>query len=512
MFGTTSFFGIALSPQSLSAGAVVTGLTIATISHIIIAFTRYRKSHSHHDSVLTAINTNIPPILIAGITSLLGFLSMNLSQMPPLKDMGNSSALGIAFSIIYSLTLFPCLLLLFPQKITDHFSYQYNHLFQHWANWLLKKPQKKVFSIMILSIAFSLGNYFNKANDYFAHYYDKSFEFRVANDFADKNLAGLYTLEFDLKPKENESINSSLYLSDLDNFKQWLIAQPEVQHVITLADIIKMMNQVLHNNNAELYNIPEDNTLIAQYLLMYEITLADSEIIEQLTGSTRSSSRVIATITSAPSKDLISLENRSRYWLEQNTSYLVIEPPASIALLLTHIVDDVINSGFKSGLLALVLISIIMLFALKPLALGLISLIPNVLPFIIAFGIWGYFNGNIIASSVIVIAVTLGIVVDDSIHYLYKVRYNIVHENLPAKEAISLALVQTGPAIIITTLCLALAFIVSSFSHFLPSVYFGILTIMILISALILDLTLLPLLVYLYFKRKISYHTNLSAN
>ena len=499
MFGTSSLFGIALSPQSLSAGAVVTGMTVATISHIMMAYIRYQPLYKHRDSVKKAVFSNLSPILLASITTVFGFLSMNLSQMPPLRDMGNTSALGIVFSLFYCLVFFPCLLLLSRPQLRSGFLQVPGQWFRQWGAWLLEHPIKKLVVAVLLCAGLAAGNYFNQANDYFVQYYDDSFAFRQANDFADQHLAGLYTLEFDLPPASSNSITSAAYLAELDNFKQWLMQQSEVHHVSTLADVIKMMNQVLHDNKPAQYQIPDSDALIAQYLLLYEISLSDSRVVDQLAPHDRSSSRVIVTTRSMSSAPLLSLEQRMMQWLDDNTTQFSVQQPTSIVLLLTHIVDDVISSGYHSALLALLFISLIMFIVLRPLALGAISLLPNLLPFIIAFGLWGYLEGTIIASSIIVIAITLGIVVDDSIHYLYKVKHAIEYEQLSARDAVIRALEKTGPAIAITTLCLTLAFLVSTLSHFLPSVHFALLTAMILVFALLLDLTLLPLMVYLYF-------------
>ena len=500
MFGCAAFLGIKISPQSLASGVILTGITVATISHMLMSFVRY--DNDYQDNIYSCVFDNLQPITFAGMTTLLGFLSMNLSLMPPLRDLGNTAAIGIAFSMLYSIVLFPCLLLLFPIKLTDHYSSHCEKYFKKLGDVLLCSPRRNFLFIILLLILVSFGNQYNKNNDYFAHYYDKSFQFRVSNDFADENLAGLYTLEFDLPTRGKQTINDAGYLEEIDRFKQWLLTLPEVKHVATIADVIKMMNRVLHNNDDDFYNVPENSNLIAQYFLLYEISLADTQVLDHLINVSRDSSRVIVTVTSMSSQPMLELEEKIIHWLNHNTTQLSVHHATGILMLLTQVVDEVILSGFESALVALFFISLIMIIVLRPLVLGSISLLPNVLPFIVAFGIWGFVSGDILAASTVVIAITLGIVVDDTIHYIYKVKYCIDERGLNARQAVITALQEVGPAILLTTVCLAMGFFVSSFSHFMPSVFFGSLATLILFVAFVLDVSILPLMVFMYFQRK----------
>ena len=137
-------------------------------------------------------------------------------------------------------------------------------------------------------------------------------------------------------------------------------------------------------------------------------------------------------------------------------------------------------------------LSFLMIFALRSLKLGLISFLPNLLPAVVAFGVWGVLNGVVNLGLSVVVGMTLGIVVDDSIHFLSKYRRARREKNLGTEDAIKYAFSSVGRALVVTTVILVIGFLVLSTSAFEMNSSMGLLTAITILLALIIDFFMLP--------------------
>ncbi len=175
---------------------------------------------------------------------------------------------------------------------------------------------------------------------------------------------------------------------------------------------------------------------------------------------------------------------------------------ASPSLMFAHIGERNVVSMLGGTAIALVLISILLIFALKSFRIGVVSLIPNMVPALIAFGVWGIFVSQIGMSLAIVAGMTLGIVVDDSVHFLSKYLRARREKNLDPTEAVRYAFSQVGKALVVTTIVLAAGFSVLTFSTFTMNSDMGILTAVTIVIALITDFLLLPAILITYEKEQ----------
>jgi len=495
MLGLGAWLGIALSPISMNAISVLTGIVIAALCHVLVQVAQRMDALGYRQAVTTAMQLNSKPISLTAFTTIVAFLSLNLSEIPPLRDMGNLVALGTLLSLVVALFLFPALLLLWRVPIRDFTQWQ-TGLFRHYGEWLLRHGGKVSLVIAISSAVLLYAAQFNQVRDYFAGYFDKSFEFRVANDFADQHLSGLFHLEYTLVAKGEAGVTDVGYLQTLQQFADWLQAQPEVKHASTFAAVIERMNEVWHDNDPAWYKIPASNEEAAQFLLVYELSLPDTHSLTHILNLERTASRVVVNLTSLPSDQLFALEARAESWLQQHDTHLASYSVTGLTYMLTRIFTDATVSGLKSAVLAFLLIAGTLIVVFRSLPLGLVSLIPNVLPFGMALGIWAMINGDLVLTTSAVVTITLGIVVDDTIHFLHKVRYFVLEQGMAVQQAIIQTLVEVGPAIVITTVSIGTGFFLLVFSAFLPTAHFGILSTIILVLALILDLSLMPILLY----------------
>ena len=252
----------------------------------------------------------------------------------------------------------------------------------------------------------------------------------------------------------------------------------------------------MHGDDPSYYKLPANRELTAQYLLMYEMSLPYGLDLNNQLNVDKSATRVSATFEAMGSTELIILENKSRDWFQQHAPELKVVI-ASTNLVFAHIGERNMSSMLMGSAIALVLISMLVGLSLKSLRLGLISLVPNIAPAAIGFGIWGMFDGQINLALSVVTSITLGIVVDDTIHFLSK--YQLAkNSGLSTPDAIHSAFSHVGRALLVTTIVLGIGFMVLTLSNFKMNADMGLLTAIIIVIALIVDFILLPALLLIF--------------
>ena len=246
----------------------------------------------------------------------------------------------------------------------------------------------------------------------------------------------------------------------------------------------------MHGDDQSWYQIPEDRELAAQYLLLYEMSLPYGLDLNNQLNIDKSAVRLTVTIKNVGSREMVALEDRAREWMAENGPDIRLTA-ASPSLMFAHIGETNMKSMIKSIFLAFVIISGILVFALKSLRLGLISLLPNILPALVGFGFWSLISGEINLALSIVSSMTLGIIVDDTVHFLSKYQY-ARKDGMDAEAAVRYAFASVGRALMITTIVLALGFSMLMFSAFRLNSDMGMATSLVIVIALIIDFFLLP--------------------
>ncbi|MDA3789852.1 MAG: MMPL family transporter, partial [Desulfobacula sp.] len=255
----------------------------------------------------------------------------------------------------------------------------------------------------------------------------------------------------------------------------------------SLADFIKDMNESFHNENHEYYKIPDARPLIWQYLLLY-----DSKDIDDFVNDSYNRARISARLSTHSTSEKLSLLNTIKTYIDKYPleSDMEIKVPGK-ALQEVNIINSLVKGQVVSLVLASSIIGICMFIVFRSFYLGIISFIPNLFPLLINFGIMGAFKIPLNTATALISAVALGIVVDDTIHFISE--YRLQRKEKKSKElSIEAAIVRKGRAIITTTLILSAGFSVLALSSFVPTIQFGILTTIIMLTAIVGDLVLLP--------------------
>ncbi|TCK19307.1 hypothetical protein DFR30_2617 [Thiogranum longum] len=490
--GLAGWIGIRMTPPVGSAPTIVLTLAVAHCVHLLVALMHnMTKGMDKRAAMFEALRVNFQPIALTSLTTTVGFLSMNFSDAPPFRDLGNIVAMGVIAAWVYSFVFMPALVMILP--IRTHANQETASKWMSSLGEFVLNNRRMLFwgnLALLVVLAFSITR--NELNDQFVEYFDDSIEFRRATDFVTDNLTGIYTIDYSLKTGGSGSINEPEQLQVIENFANWYREQPEVIHVNVITDIIKRLNMNLHGDDRSWYRIPESRELAAQYFLLYEMSLPYGLDLNNQIDIDKSASRMTVTVNNLTTNELLLVEARAREWLEANAPAHMHTVGASPAIMFAHITSRNIRSMLKGNAMAMVLISFMLIFAFRSIKFGLLSLVPNLMPAIMAFGLWGLLVGEVGVSLSVVVAMTLGIVVDDTIHFMSKYLRARREQGLSAEDAIRAAFSSVGVALIMTSIVLIAGFAVLALSSFKMNAGMGLLTAITIALALFADFLFLP--------------------
>ena len=432
-------------------------------------------------------------MFLASLTTALGFLSMNFSEVPPYRHLGNFVAFGIAMSFLLSVTFLPAMLSLLPIRPGSDRRLG-GRLLRSMADFALRRRKALLWGWTLVVIAMVLAIPRNELNDVLVHFFDESVEFRRDTDFMDERLSGNTVLDYSLEASAADGVTDPLFLAEVSDFAEWFREQPSVRHVSVITDTFRQLNQSMHGDDPAHYRIPESQELAAQYLLLYELSLPLGLDLNNQIDTSRSATRMTVSSRTLYSRDLLDLNARAEAWLEDNAPEIAGVNSSGPSALFAYIGQRNIRAMLFGTMVVLIAISAILLAALRSLRLGLVSIVPNLLPAVMGFGVWGLTVGQVGLSLSVVVAMTIGIVVDDTVHFLTKYRRARREYGQSPEEAVHYAFETAGRALFTTTVVLVAGFMIFAFSPFIPTAQVGVLTATIIGFALLADLSLLPAL------------------
>lgn len=499
-FALGCYANITYSMMTFNAVIIIITITIAHCIHIIKHFQQVYSEHTKFEALEQSLNINALPVTLTSVTTLLGFLSLNFSQLPPVVSLGNVAAIGVVLCWLFSFTVLPALILMLPFNRGVVGKDKTNTLMLRCADAVIVHKREILLATGLFSIVMITLSFQNILNDRFSEMIEKPHVFRSDNDKVDEYFGALYDINLSMDSGVENGITAPGYLASVDAVATWLRAQPEVKSVTSVTDIFKRLNVNLHDNDDDFYVIPESQALAAQYLLLYEMSLPFGLDLTNQISFDKRESRIWVTFASMDTREIFEFTARMQRWQADNLPEAYRSTPTSVAVMWAHLSYDSLASSIKSSLLALLLISAIMVLALKSFKYGLISLVPNLFPTAIGFGIWYLMNGEINMGLTSVMIITIGIVVDDTVHFLSKYKYARESLSQSAEGAVRYAFQTVGSAILITTLVLITGFSLLILSQSVSNTSLGILTAMILFSAVLLDFLLLPVLLLFFDK------------
>ena len=510
--GLGGWAGLPMTAPSAVAPIVVLTVAIANCVHIFsslvhalrsgaspaygargegVSFPPAETGEPKRVAIVESMRVNLQPVFLACLTTTLGFLSMNFSDVPPLRHMGTFVAFGVGAAFVFSVTLLPALLSLLPIRVRATGDRR-DAAMAALGEFVIRRRRMLGWGFCAIVLALVVSIPRNELNDVFLHYFDESVEFRRDADFTVENLTGLYTMEYSLASGGPGEISDPAYLSDVAAFAEWYREQPETIHVNVITDTFRRLNMSVHGDEPAEYRLPASKEIAAQYLLLYELSLPFGLDLDNQISVDKSATRMTVATKTLSSNEVIALDRRALRWLTGHAPNIARAESAGGTLMFAYLGRRNIVAMLLGTTIALVGISLVLVLALRSLRLGLASLVPNLVPGAMGFGIWGWAVGEVGLSLSMVTAMTLGIVVDDTVHFLSKYRRARRELGCASPDAVRIAFRTVGRALLTTSLVLVAGFVVVSLSSFELNAGMGRLTALVIALALFADFFLLP--------------------
>jgi len=493
--GLAGWLNLHLTATSSGMPTIVMTLAVADSIHILVMFlNEMRAGRSKEDALLESLRVNKMPVFITSITTAGGFLILNFSSVPPLVTFGNMCAMGIVAAYLYSVVFLPALISVLPFRVKTGADLETRGM-NLLAEWVIERRTQLLGATMVIALGLSLALPRLDFRNNWVNWFDNRTEFRQDLIYVEENLTGSNAIEFSLPASGPGGITDPEYLNTLAEFSDWVRSQPEVHQVNTLADIVKRLNRNMNGDEDAHYRIPEERELAAQYLLLYEMSLPYGQDLNNQINIDKSATRVQIITADLDSKETNDLKLECEAWLQDNApNYMGVAKGTGNAVMFASIAEDTIRTITISTPIALLAVSGLLIFMFRSLRYGVISVVPNIVPVAMAFGTWSLVVGRVNFGLACVAGMSIGIVVDDTVHFMSKYLRARREHGYNAEDSVRYAFRSIGKAMISTSVVLILGFVVMAQSVFKFNANMGVLTTLCIMFALFTDLFLLPAL------------------
>ena len=497
-FGIIGYLDITYNSMLAAIPGILLAICLADAVHILTSYFHYiSEGKSNIESLTKSLEKNFVPTILTTITTMISFLSISVSEIQPIHDLGLMAAFGTMTAWLMSYLIIGSTFSLFDNymnkqaiKISNK-----NGLHQttnYLTNLIYKHKKIIIFTFSIITIvSFSLSLK-NEVNSDPIKYFDKSLTIRKAYDFISTKLNGLRGVELVADSGIKEGVKNPEFLRKVEKYIEWLKKDPSITQVKSILEVIKKLNQVVHQDNKTYYQIPETQKEVAELLFLYSIGLPQGmDLNNQITlDNSKLRFRVVWDIETSKESSI----KLDKILLKAKEFDLNISAGGNLPIYI-RMNNLIVSSFFQSLISALILVTILIFFLFRDIKIALLSMLPNLIPIILGGALLFVMGHFIDIGTSMVIVVCLGIAVDDTIHFIVNYLKQRNKGNT-TKDSIINTFLTTGKALIITTILLVAGFGSFIFADFVPNQKFGILCSIILTVALLTDLLFLPAILF----------------
>jgi hypothetical protein len=474
----------------------IVAVGIADAMHLLWIYTVARKDGmDNHTAIGYSIGQNLLPMILTALTTAVGFVSLNVSQIIPIKTLGVATASSALLALVLTILFIPAVLAILNPRIqrkekksTQESTMSFARLY---TRFIILHDKKIIVTAIAFFSVIGLGLMYTKVDSNTVRYFREDVPFRQTVTFMQENITGPMVYEVVVDSKIKDGIKSPAFLQTVERFSDDFKHQyPHLRHINSLADVVKKFNQVMNNSKT----IPSNQELIAQYLLLYSLSLPQGMEINDRVDVDERFLRVTAQMNVVnTSQDLEMIQWVQEWWKE--TPYAAKVNGQTV--MFANMQHDVTDTLTQSILLSIATVTFILLLFFRNIRMIPFVIIPNVLPVLLILGMMGWMNISVDIGIAIAASIIIGIAVDDTIHFLVKYK-DARRRELGLEDALTYVMQYSGATIIFTTVILSCAFMIFSFSQFIPNVNFGIVTAVALMFAVVIDLVLLPTMLSVY--------------
>lgn len=509
LLGTFGFMASAGIPITLVSQILPSFLLIVGIAdtvHILTIFYRnYNRCGDKKQAIIDAVGFAGLPVLMTSITTACGLLSFAWADMATVAQLGYAAPVGVLFAFIYTIVLLPVFIAIFPVRQKKVATADSKNTIDSIFNWIASTTTRRPYTVTIISGLIVTLSFYSALSVRFSHnistWFPEDSDIRIATNVLDTVNGGSVMLEALIDSGKEKGLHDPDFLnrmdesiSDIGNFE---VSGIQAGKVWALPDVLKETNRALNKDINSAYSIPKKQELIAQELILFESSGSDD--LEDFTDSTY---RIGRFSILAPFSDAVLYADYTKKIQEYLTKQF---PDSSVILtgkiqLFSKIVSNALTTMAKSYTFAMVVITLLMIVMVGRIRIGLMSMAANLTPLICILGLMGMKNINIDLSTMLVGSLILGIIVDDTIHFLHHFRRSFDRTG-DVEMAVRETLITTGRALFITSMVLCGGFFIYMVGSLANNFRFGIISGGAIIFALLADFFLVPALLSIAYGR-----------
>jgi len=498
--GSIGFMSGDIAQPFIMVPILIATLAVADCVHLFtLYFQNLDSSRKSKEAMLESLKLNLQPLFLTSLTTAIGFLSLNLAPVEPLRGIGNGVAVGVFLAFIFTVLLLAPIVSYFNVKQSKNINFQKN-IARKLGKFSIKNYKRLLVIVPVISCFLMAFIPLNKTNDNPLEFYSERYTTSAADSkWISQRIGGTFPVSYELNSQG--IVSDPEFLREVDKFSEWLASNKEVLHVSSLSKIMKNLNKTLHGKQDEWNIIPTEPDLSAQYLFFYEMSLPYGLDLTNSISQNKESIKLVASLKELGSLEYREFAKRVENYASQNMPEDMVSIGTGTRPIFAFMSNMLITQLIYALGIGIVLITATIILFFRSLRYGMLTSVTNLLPIGVAFGIWAIVSGEISMLVGIGMGTTLGIIVDFTVHFLSKYLHARRHKNLNAEEAVEYAFETVGFALIITSFSLILGFLVLLQAFFIPIHGFVLFSSIAFLSALIIDLLLFPALLITWDKR-----------
>ncbi|WP_339858606.1 efflux RND transporter permease subunit [Pseudohongiella acticola] len=502
--GTLAWADIALNSVSVMAPLVVVIIAVANTAHILSVFRQQLADGvTSAQAMQQSLAFNLRPVSLAALTTAIGFASLNYASAPAISQFGSIVALGVVFAWLLSFLSFPALVMMAGTAVND---IRLANAFLRYCQHLVAHYHRVIFyGVIVAGLIAAALLPLNKPDFDRLDFIDQDSPLHAYYALLSERMQRGTVMNYGIvannpansTPLPDGAIDPE-FLQRVDELSVWLRQRPDVLDAASLVDVVKTINDTLEGSqagdNVDNYRLPESAELVEQHLMNYVSVQQDSYALANFINTDFSTIRLFITTTPLSNQGIIDLDVAiGEFFTDAFAGDAMRLMRGSSTLLFARMDRTVTVELIQSYLISLVMITAALTIGLRSLYFGLVSVVPNLLPATLVFGLWGLLVGTVDPFVMMLFSISIGLVVDDTVHILSTYQRQR-QQGLPVDSAIQAAVTKAGPALAITTAVLALGALILLMASTLYFQQAARLLVPIVVLALILDLTFLPVL------------------
>tara|TARA_Y100001933_G_scaffold17312_1_gene15039 strand:+ start:4034 stop:6286 length:2253 start_codon:yes stop_codon:yes gene_type:complete len=489
--GAASAVGLVINTATATAPLIVFTLVVAAAMHVFLHIVREERlddSLAVRAAVKVAVNANWKPVVLTALTTAIGLSSMVFVTAPPLRELGLVSAFGVVIGAAMTLLVVPCWFSYLSRLRTSNYLAFVQRGMNRYASWIeLAKPNRIVVAATVF-FALVLGGLIKvRIDEDFVRYFSADTGFRKDTEEITRYLAGPYQIDLVYDSGQSGGVFGDEAVRDLSDLRGFLASQSKVVSVVSILDVLDEVASAF--SGAEISELSDEER--AQLFLTYELSLGIGQSSREMVDVGHRNARISVSLSDVSMGGIRKLREAVQLHADEigiGDRLIVTGEGVPTAFLSSESIREMAAGIVLSVIFSAVLVGLYF----GDIRSGATIFVATVVPILAGFGAWGWIDAEIGMAATLVVAITIGVVIDDTIHLTYRYIDGLRNLDLTPWGATAYSVHKAGTAILITSLVLVGGLLVLTMSDFRMNSTFGLCASLVIGLALVYNLVIAP--------------------